>query len=79
MRAMVYKRPGEMALEERPYPPLGSNEAILRVNAVGICGSELHGYLGHDPAVKPGMIFGHEFAGTVVATTSPRFPGRARW
>lgn len=74
MKAMVYKQPGEMALEVRPYPVLGSNEVILRVNAVGICGSELHGYLGHDRTVKPGMIFGHEFAGTVVETTSPRFP-----
>lgn len=71
---MVYKRPGEMVLEDRPYPALRPDEVVLKVNVAGICGSELHGYLGHDKTIAPGMIFGHEFAGTVVDSTSARFP-----
>ena len=74
MKAMVYTRPGEMTIAERAYPELVAGEVILRVRAVGICGSELHGYLGHDRTRRPGMIFGHELAATVEASTSPHFP-----
>lgn len=74
MKAMIYKQPGEMVLEDRPYPTLLPGEVILQVNVAGICGSELHGYLGHDKSIAPGMIFGHEFAGTVAESASARFP-----
>lgn len=66
MKALVYTQPNEVALQERPYPQLVEGEVILRVNAVGICGSDLHAYHGHDPRRKPGLILGHELAGTVV-------------
>ena len=48
MRAIVWQGPNEMTIEEQPNPAdPGPGELILRPEAVGICGSEVEGYLGH--------------------------------
>lgn len=73
MKVMVYAGPGEMCIEQRPEPVPAAGEVVLKVLVSGICGSDLHGYRGHDPTRHPGMILGHELAGVVVATTDPRF------
>ena len=78
MRAVVYEGPGQLAVRDLPYPRRQEGEVILKVEATGICGSELHGYRGHDPLVRPGAVFGHEFAGVVVETDSERFPTGTR-
>src|SRR5215207_7473278 len=68
MRAIVWQGPNEMTVEEQPDPPdPGPGELILRPEAVGICGSEVEGYLGHMGNRTPPLVMGHEFAGTVVA------------
>jgi len=74
MRAMVYKSPMKMQIEEIDFPKFETNEVLLKVKSVGICGSELHGYLGHDSAITEGSVFGHEFAGEVIKSNSPDFP-----
>jgi threonine dehydrogenase-like Zn-dependent dehydrogenase len=56
-----------MELHNQPEPQLRPGEVILRVDAVGICGSELSGYLGQNSLRIPPLIMGHEFAGTVAA------------
>ena len=57
-----------MTVEEQPDPPdPGPGELILQPEAVGICGSEVEGYLGHMGNRTPPLVMGHEFAGTVVA------------
>jgi len=66
MKALVYTQPDQVELQERPYPQLEKDEVILRIDAVGICGSDLHAYHGHDPRRLPGLVLGHELAGTVV-------------
>ena len=66
MKALVYTRPNEVQLLERAAPALLPGEAVLRIDAVGICGSDMHAYHGHDPRRQPGLVLGHEFAGTVV-------------
>lgn len=66
MRALVYTAPNEMTLHEVPPPVLAAGEVILRIDAVGICGSDMHAFHGHDPRRKPGLILGHELAGTIV-------------
>jgi len=66
MKALVYTRPNEVQLLERAAPALVPGEAVLRIDAVGICGSDMHAYHGHDPRRQPGLVLGHEFAGTVV-------------
>lgn len=69
MRAIVWQGPNEMTVEEQPNPPdPGPGELILQPEAVGICGSEVEGYLGHMGNRKPPLVMGHEFAGTVIAT-----------
>jgi threonine dehydrogenase-like Zn-dependent dehydrogenase len=57
-----------MEIGERPEPSdLGPDEVVLRPGAVGICGSEVEGYLGHMGNRTPPLVMGHEFAGEVVA------------
>jgi 2-desacetyl-2-hydroxyethyl bacteriochlorophyllide A dehydrogenase len=67
MRAVTFQAPGEVRVEEKPEPELSSpDEAIVRVEASGICGSDLHILHGRVP-VEPGFTIGHEFVGTVLA------------
>src|ERR1700724_3687282 len=67
MRAVTFQAPGEVRLEERPEPELlARDDAIVRIEATGICGSDLHIYHGR-VKIEPGFTIGHEFVGTVVA------------
>lgn len=65
MKALVYNGPKQLALETRDMPELKPGEAIIRVEAVGICGSELEGYLGHSSIRTPPLVMGHEFCGVI--------------
>lgn len=63
--------PADLRVEQVPHPgPPGPGQALLRVTAVGICGSDLHTYqdarIG-DTALQAPLILGHEFAGVVEA------------
>ena len=65
MRAVVYKRPFEVAIEDVPDPGIEHpNDVIVRIDASAICGSDLHMYEGRI-AAEPGLVFGHENLGTV--------------
>ena len=67
VRAVTFQAPGEVRLDERPEPELAaSDDAVIRVEATGICGSDLHIYHGR-VAIEPGFVIGHEYVGTVVA------------
>ena len=66
MRAMVYHGPGQKAWEEVTDPEITDDgDAIIRVDAVTICGTDLHILKGDVPAVHNGRILGHEAVGTV--------------
>jgi alcohol dehydrogenase len=68
MKALVYHGPGKKAWEEVPNPTIiADTDAIVRVDAVTICGTDLHILKGDVPAVTPGRILGHEAVGTVEA------------
>jgi alcohol dehydrogenase len=73
MKALVYTAPDEVIYRDEPAPALADGEVVLKIEAVGICGSDMHAYHGHDPRRVPPMILGHEFCGTIVAG-----PGRGR-
>jgi len=68
MRALVYHGPGRKAWEEAAKPVVGDDtDAIVRVDAVTICGTDLHILKGDVPAVTGGRILGHEAVGTIDA------------
>ncbi len=67
MRAVTFQAPGVVSVEERPEPELlDPEDAIVRVEATGVCGSDLHIYHGR-VQIEPGFTIGHEYVGTVVA------------
>ena len=67
MKALVYTKPLEVTYRDEPDPAAPQGEALVRIDAVGICGSDMHGYHGHDPRRVPPLVLGHEAAGEVVA------------
>jgi 2-desacetyl-2-hydroxyethyl bacteriochlorophyllide A dehydrogenase len=67
VRAVTFQSSGHVSVEERPEPELRErDDAIVQIEASGICGSDLHIYRGRVP-VEPGFTIGHEFVGTVIA------------
>ena len=67
MRAVTFQAPGQVQLDEVAEPELlAPDDAIVRVEASGICGSDLHIYHGR-VQIEPGFVIGHEFVGEVVA------------
>jgi alcohol dehydrogenase len=71
MRALVYHGPGQKAWEDVPKPEvIADTDAIVRVDAVTICGTDLHILKGDVPAVTDGRILGHEAVGTVESVGS---------
>ena len=67
MKALVYGGPGHRSWESVPLPDLKDPEdAIVRVDAVTICGTDLHILKGDVPEVEQGRILGHEAVGTIV-------------
>ena len=66
MRAMVYRGPFEITVEDKPEPEiLHPNDAIVRVTRAAVCGSDIHLYHGLMPDLRVGSTFGHEFVGVV--------------
>ena len=65
MKALVWRGPNQMTVDEVPEPRPKAGEATVRSEAAGICGSEIEGYLGLMPNRVPPLVMGHEFAGTV--------------
>ena len=69
MKALVYGGPGRRAWEDVPDPTLQqTQDAIVRIDAVTICGTDLHILKGDVPEVESGRILGHEAIGTVLET-----------
>jgi L-iditol 2-dehydrogenase len=66
MKSLRLHGHGDLCLHEEPAPTPGAGEALVRVNAVGICGSDLHWFgeagIGDARLEKP-LVLGHEFAG----------------
>ena len=73
MKALVYRGPGRISLEEIEAPSPGAEEVLLQVDAAGVCGTDRHIVAG-ELGVSPGTVPGHEIAGTVL-TTGPEVEG----
>jgi alcohol dehydrogenase len=67
VKALVYEGPGSMSWKEVADPTISDDgDAIVRVDATTICGTDLHILKGDVPETIPGRILGHEAVGTVV-------------
>jgi 2-desacetyl-2-hydroxyethyl bacteriochlorophyllide A dehydrogenase len=66
MKALVYTAEREVRFQDAPAPEPGPGEVVVSIDAVGICGSDMHAYLGHDERRVPPLILGHEAVGRVV-------------
>jgi alcohol dehydrogenase len=66
MQALYYVGPEQLELRDTEEAPLAEGESRVRIQATGICGSDLHAYHGHDARRQPPLILGHEAAGEVV-------------
>lgn len=70
MKAVVLRGPGEITIEERPEPKPTDGHVLLRVNMVGLCGSDLNSYRGNNPMVSFPRIPGHEISAIVVESAA---------
>lgn len=70
MKALVYTGPETLAYQDAPDPIPAADDVLVRVEAVGICGSDMHAFLGHDDRRPAPLILGHEAAGVI--ETGPR-------
>jgi len=66
MKALVYTGVRTLAYQEVPEPVAVAGESRVRVERVGICGSDMHAFQGHDERRPAPLILGHEAAGTVI-------------
>ena len=66
MKILQFNGPWQFSIEEASIPSFGPQELLIRADVVGICGSDVHGFTGESGRRKPGMVMGHEVAGTVV-------------
>src|SRR5665213_2923488 len=64
MKALVFRGPNQIAIEEVAIPKPGPGEAVIRVTLTTICGTDLHILKGEYP-VKPGLVIGHEPVGVI--------------
>jgi 2-desacetyl-2-hydroxyethyl bacteriochlorophyllide A dehydrogenase len=67
MKALVYTGPEKLEYREEPDATPREGEVLVEVESVGICGSDMHAYLGHDERRPAPLILGHEAAGIVVS------------
>jgi len=65
MKTLTWTGPRAMTIQDGPIPKVPSGWVLLKVEAVGICGSEISGYLGQNSLRVPPLVMGHEFSGVI--------------
>lgn len=73
MKSLVCVTPGEFAYRNDAAPVAGAGETLLRIQRIGICGTDLHAYEGTQPYFQYPRILGHELAAEIVTTTAEGF------
>ncbi|MFG6432937.1 zinc-binding alcohol dehydrogenase family protein [Roseateles sp. LYH14W] len=77
MLTVTCESPGHLVAQQRPRPERGHGEVLLRVRRVGVCGTDLHIFTGHQPYLAYPRVMGHELSGVVeeAETDSGLVPG----
>lgn len=70
MKAMLLSEYKKLDIVDMPTPEYGENELLIRVEACGICGSDIHGWDGSSGRRKPPLVMGHEAAGVIAEVGS---------
>jgi len=70
MQALVLEESRKLVLRDFPDPEIGPHDVLIKVNACGICGSDVHGYDGSTGRRIPPLIMGHEAAGEILRVGS---------
>src|SRR6185437_6232260 len=70
MKSLLLTEYNHLEIADLPLPDIGPEEVLVRVEACGICGSDVHGYDGSSGRRIPPIVMGHEAAGTVAALGS---------
>ena len=65
MKTVICEQPGTLVLTERPAPVPGSNDVLIRIKRVGVCGTDLHIFTGNQPYLAYPRVMGHELSGIV--------------
>ena len=65
MRALCWNGVNDLRVETVPDPAPPDGGVVVRVEACGVCRSDWHAYMGHDPTIRPPHVPGHELAGTI--------------
>jgi 2-desacetyl-2-hydroxyethyl bacteriochlorophyllide A dehydrogenase len=65
VKALVFKGPWDLAVEDRPIRRPRREEAVVAILATGVCGSDIHGFTGHTGRRHPNQVMGHETVGVV--------------
>ena len=66
MKVLVCKTPGQFEYQQRKAPELHKDHAIIKINRIGICGTDLHAFEGTQPYFSYPRILGHELAGELI-------------
>ena len=66
MKALVYSGPKKITFKNVPEPEAYLDDILVKIDAVGICGSDMHAYMGHDERRPAPLILGHEASGEVL-------------
>lgn len=66
MKILVCKTPGEFEYRQKAKPALERNQAIIKIERIGICGTDLHAFEGTQPYFEYPRVLGHELAGTLI-------------
>jgi len=72
MKALVYTDTLEVQYRDEADPAPAAGDALVKIEAVGICGSDMHAYHGHDARRVPPLILGHEAVGEVIGRNGQR-------
>jgi 2-desacetyl-2-hydroxyethyl bacteriochlorophyllide A dehydrogenase len=73
VRQLVLTAPGQFHNRSVDAPAEGPGEALLRMERVGVCGSDFHAFTGSHPAYVYPRVLGHELAGTVVSVAANQY------
>jgi 2-desacetyl-2-hydroxyethyl bacteriochlorophyllide A dehydrogenase len=73
MKSLVCERPGSLKYKDVSEPPIIAGETLLKIERIGVCGTDLHAYEGTQPFFTYPRILGHEVAATIVHTDANDF------